>query len=214
MDQDPLDIRENLAQLFPTPVVVYPWPDSDRLNIELRDIVLAKEKESKGSMRSNVGGWHSKTDFFHWNANCVREIENRVARLFLAVTRAMTAGQENRRNMEFNINGWANINRDRSYNNIHNHPNWIWSGCYYVSSGEPEPRDRFNGKLELIDPRFGLSLMSVQGADLAEQCLIDSEPGVMVMFPAWLNHQVHPFHGRGERISIGFNVFLREDLNA
>ncbi len=34
---------------------------------------------------------------------------------------------------------------------------------------------------------------------------------MMIMFPAWLNHFVHPFFGKGERISIAFNILMREN---
>ena len=32
--------------------------------------------------------------------------------------------------------------------------------------------------------------------------------GRLVMFPAWLMHQVRPYHGNAERISIAFNLSL------
>ena len=35
---------------------------------------------------------------------------------------------------------------------------------------------------------------------------INPEPGMLLAFPAWLDHQVHPFFGRGEHISIAANV--------
>ncbi|NJN46627.1 MAG: hypothetical protein HC808_09270 [Candidatus Competibacteraceae bacterium] len=30
----------------------------------------------------------------------------------------------------------------------------------------------------------------------------------MVVFPGWLQHQVHPYFGPGERITIAFNVIM------
>ncbi len=39
--------------------------------------------------------------------------------------------------------------------------------------------------------------------------LVDPLPGLMVMFPSWLKHMVHPFSGNGERISISFNVYVQ-----
>jgi hypothetical protein len=34
-------------------------------------------------------------------------------------------------------------------------------------------------------------------------------PGESVIFPAWLIHQVMPFQGGGERITIAFNAWFR-----
>ena len=36
-----------------------------------------------------------------------------------------------------------------------------------------------------------------------------SAPGMMVIFPRWLYHYVNPVHGKGERISIAFNLRLQ-----
>ena len=91
---------------------------------------------------------------------------------------------------------------------MHNHPNWVWSGVYYVTSGEPDPGVPENGKLELLDPRTVVT--SVKGLISRERPLIEPKPGMMVVFPSYLNHQVHPFIGKGERISIAFNVDIRE----
>jgi hypothetical protein len=38
--------------------------------------------------------------------------------------------------------------------------------------------------------------------------LIKPQAGMMLTFPAWIEHQVHPFTGDGNRISIAINVTL------
>ena len=55
-------------------------------------------------------------------------------------------------------------------------------------------------------PRDGFKLTNTEGKSVDEHCLVKPLPGIMVMFPGWLVHQVHPFHGDGERISIAFNI--------
>ena len=35
---------------------------------------------------------------------------------------------------------------------------------------------------------------------------IRPQPGMLVGFPAWIEHWVHPFFGSGERISIAVNI--------
>ena len=54
--------KEHVAMVFGTPISSYLWADSDTLNAELRNVILQQEKADQGLMRSNVGGWHSKTD--------------------------------------------------------------------------------------------------------------------------------------------------------
>ena len=206
-----LDISEGFANIFTTPIVLHRWPESDALNEELGQPILAKEAASGGEKRSNVGGWHSDPDFFSWDAPCIREMRDRVISLLKAMSQATMDDSDIERNFDHRLDGWANVNRDGCYNNVHNHPNCVWSGTYYVSVGELSSDDRYNGKLELLDPRAGAIQISIEGVTVGKRCLVNPEPGMMVMFPAWLNHFVHPFFGKGERISIAFNILMREN---
>jgi uncharacterized protein (TIGR02466 family) len=86
----------------------------------------------------------------------------------------------------------------------------LWSGVYYVDGGNPEPMPRENGKLELIDPRSGVNMLYIDKNVLDGRYLIEPIPGLMVVFPSWLKHMVHPYYGNGERISVAFNVFAEE----
>ena len=206
-----IDLRTHSTLAFGTPVIAYPWPDSDPLNTALGALILAKEKESAGLIRSNVGGWHSGTEFFTWEAECIRSLSGRIQQLTIALTRSITLTPEGPRKFNYRLDGWANVGRRGSYNSVHNHPNCLWSGVYYVSPGIPDEKGSpHNGKLELLDPRVGANLMYVKGTILESRYLIDPLPGLMVMFPSWLNHLVHPFQGEGERISVAFNIVTTE----
>ena len=50
---------------FPTLVGRLRVPDADALNEELRTLILAEEASYASLGRSNIGGWHSRTDFFN-----------------------------------------------------------------------------------------------------------------------------------------------------
>jgi uncharacterized protein (TIGR02466 family) len=205
-----LSLRNHLIMAFATPVVAYPWPESDALNQELAELVLAGERQSGGIGRSNVGGWHSATDFLDWDAAPIRTLRLRIVRMTIAITRAITLTRTAPRTFNAGIDGWANVSRHGQYNAIHNHPNCLWSGTYYVCAGEPDPDTEFNGRLELIDPRAGTSALAPENTMLRGRYLITPTPGLMVLFPSWLNHFVHPFFGRGARISIAFNITTAE----
>ena len=205
---------KGFAMAFGTPVIAHPWPDSDGLNKELAALILAKEAESDGMVRSNVGGWHSDLDFFEWGQPCIDTLKTRVEELTIELMRAISVVKEGKRAFKYRLTGWANVSRNGDYNGVHNHPNCLWSGTYYVQPGKPAEGHASNGKLELLDPRTGVQMISTEGTVLAVRYLVDPLPGLMVMFPAWLNHMVHPFYGEGERISIAFNVFTLEDKSA
>jgi hypothetical protein len=74
---------------FATPVVSYPWPGSEALNRDLAALILDAERRGGGISRSNVGGWHSTTDFFEWPEPAVRTLRERVKEMTMAITRAI-----------------------------------------------------------------------------------------------------------------------------
>ena len=212
LQPEPLDLAGHMAMAFGTPIVAFQWPDSDRLNKELAQIILGKEKENAGVTRSNVNGWHSTVDFFSWQNEGVEQLGKRVEQMLMGVTRAVTLAPDegNTRSFKYRIDAWANINRHGAYNTVHNHPNCLWSGVYYVAAGSPDKSLPHNGKLELLDPRVGTNAFYTKGTIFEARYIIDPLPGLMVMFPAWLNHFVHPFYGEGDRISIAFNIVTTE----
>ena len=74
-----MQLRNHLMMAFATPVVAYPWPDSDELNRELAELVLAEERRSDGVNRSNVGGWHSATDLLDRDAAPIGPCAHQIA---------------------------------------------------------------------------------------------------------------------------------------
>ena len=211
-----LDLSNSMAMAFATPFVAHPWPDSEKHNEELKALILKKESESEGMVRSNVSGWHSNVDLFRWEGACIKKLGQRIEQVLMSLTRAITAAPEqgSTRRFSYRVDGWANINRRGAYNTVHNHPNCLWSGVYYVASGEPDAEIPHNGKLELLDPRVGTNMIYNKGTIFDARYVIDPIPGLMVMFPSWLNHLVHPFHGDGDRISIAFNIVATETPSA
>ncbi len=194
---------------FVTPVMIRKWPGSDDLNRRLREVILAVEEREQGITRSNVGGWHSKDDLFRWDNPAVKELLERV----MVATRLMTAkicGDAAKGTApEISIAAWANVSRNGAYNAVHNHIRYTWSGVYYVTLGENDPAVPNSGMIEFLDPRLGIDPDALPGNAFKPHMRVLPEAGTMLMFPAWLQHWVHPFRGRGERISIAFNVKLR-----
>jgi hypothetical protein len=60
----------------------------------------------------------------------------------------------------------------------------------------------------LEDPRPVAAAALIPGFDFGYRERIEPEPGLMLIFPSWNVHMVHPFHGDGERISIAFNILV------
>lgn len=198
---------ETVALAFGTPLMTYTWAGSEDHNAGLIDAIHANRAahEGKGMIRSNAGGWHSDVDLMSWKSPQIKTLQDRIFAMTKTITQATMQAPGGRR-FDFSISAWANVNTHGSYNRVHNHPNATWSGVYYVANGELEDGWPENGKLELVDPRVGIDMIHLEGTFMGGRTLIDPIPGLMIMFPSWLQHFVHPFYGSGERISIAFNI--------
>jgi hypothetical protein len=62
-----------------------------------------------------------------------------------------------------------------------------------------------------MDPRPGAPFGGIERFAFGQPLEIEPKPGLVVIFPAWLQHCVHPFFGMGHRISITMNITLGED---
>ena len=189
---------------FPTPVYFFDHPDPAGMNAALLSAVLARRKAApEGMTRSNKLGWHSKadlhsdpefTDFFRW-------ISTRVAEVYAEESYDPGYPPEC-------AEMWANVSPPMAHNRWHVHPGALWSGCYYVQT----PPDC--GKIFFTDPRpqaqvllpFQQELQPAQWREVH----YDPRPGRVVLFPAWLGHEVETNCTRkkgnaGLRVSIAFN---------
>lgn len=198
--------------LYSCPVLQHVFSGSESLNTSLKKLLLSKEQEmpelnTGGINRSNVAGWKSKDDLLKWDDPVIKELTQRVIKAVEAMMNA--APRKNTAKVSgMQLYAWANINRDGSYNTMHNHPGNHWAAVYYVDTGKPDPQRPKSGVFELQDPRSGAATMQVPGFDFGDKISLNPKPGMLVLFPAWMNHCVHPFVGDGERISIAFNIKL------
>ena len=103
------------------------------------------------------------------------------------------------------VYSWCNINPKGASNKRHLHAdtNILLSGVYYVKV------PKYSGSIRFWDPRG--PLVQVQrdheyfndGLDYHE---IEPQPGTLIYFPSWLEHDVTENESDDDRISIAFNL--------
>ena len=111
---------------------------------------------------------------------------------------------------------WYHITRRGGYTASHNHPMASWSGVYCVAPGETPAGETENGVLRFLDTRPNPAMYLDPGnahlqdpyghGTLAFQLM----PGQLLLFPSWLLHEVTPYWGHDERITVAFNAWVRE----
>ena len=208
------DIGKAMSALFGTPIISYQWPDSEELNQELTEVILANERsDDQGrGIRSNAGGWQSRGNLINWPDPCIQVVKKRVETVVFGLLRKIVRKDGTERTFKLRIDSWANVCRNGNYNVTHTHPNALWSVVYYVSAGEPDESVPYSGLLELIDPRESANCIKILNTVLDTPALVENVPGKMILFPSWAKHMVHPFVGSGVRISIPNNVHVAEEF--
>ncbi|MCD6075699.1 MAG: hypothetical protein K0Q70_2582 [Rhodospirillales bacterium] len=101
---------------------------------------------------------------------------------------------------------WANINPPGAKHSVHSHPNNFLSGVYYVQCDAKANVIRFHDPRPqsevIMPPRLQ---QNVYNANMIE---LETKPGRLVLFPAWLKHDVPTNLSERERISVSFDMMF------
>ena len=198
-----------LSRVYATPLYRHVWPDVAQTNRDLSRLVLSRMPvASVTAQRSNVGGWHSEPDLLSWGGTGVAQLGQWIGQAIKSVT-LETSGLTTVPG-SFGIWAWANVLQPGGYNTVHCHDRFAWAGVYYVETGTDDPANPLSGLFEFVDPRSARGALPIPGDPFRETIRIRPRPGLMVLFPGWLNHFVHPHTGGGPRIAIAFNIAYKE----
>ena len=194
-----------IENIFATPIFWHVLKNADALNAELRDVILAREKTTPPVVKSNQGGWQSPPDLFDWNEPAIRSLCGYI----MAAVNAATAriGVPPKFKIEFDLYGWAAVNRKGHYNTTHVHPMSTWSGTYYVEAGDEAP-EAPGAQLEFSHP-ISASPMGFFPGILPSARLVKPETGMIILFPSYLQHSVRMYGGEKPRICVAFNAHQR-----
>ena len=195
-----------LTTAFPTLIGRFQVPDAEGINQDLQALIMAEETQYPSLGRSNIGGWHSRPDFLSRRDPAVSAL---TAWLTWALRQMIdaTAGA-NAFNGTLSTSAWATICRAGAYHAPHSHPDSAWSGVYYVDPGTESPDQPLSGVLEFLDPRAGVDAVTAPGDPYGEPFRVRPQAGLLVVFPSWLYHWVHPYAGKTPRVAVSFNATL------
>ena len=199
---------------FATYIYYKDFPDADELNASIKKHVRAwRAQDQEGIVRSNVkiaGSWHSGLDMNQREE--YRELTTRIIATAQEVFEALGYDPGSEAACD---NMWANISPRYGYNRNHIHPGVLWSGVYYVQAPPNSGRIFFTdprAQAQIIRPRFDPDQPSRSNA--WTEVYYEPIEGRMLLFPAWLVHEVEPNMADNEgpdadRISVSFNFYQK-----
>lgn len=214
MAQSPTVANPIIKHLFATPLIITELPPdiAAETNARLVKLLLQMEKEMPSQNASNRGGWQSDDKILQWAAVEVAPVMSAFKQIINQVTVGVNRAGVTRGEVNWKINGWANINRKGNANATHIHPGAYWSAVYYVMAGDDEQ----GGAFQAFDPRGGLPLMYAPTLRIGLEGYMNAgnsethrpREGQCLLFPSWLPHAVTPYTGDGTRISLAFNFCI------
>tara|TARA_R100001086_G_scaffold240503_1_gene166628 strand:+ start:374 stop:928 length:555 start_codon:yes stop_codon:yes gene_type:complete len=182
-------------ELFPIPI------HSEELNLNVKAMAkycLAMKKTTKSVNVSNKGGWQSPhltgehppfNDLFKAISMAAEQYRKRIA--YKDPLKIDTV--------------WININGYKDYNIEHTHLHTIASGSFYLKPN--------NSNILFIHPASDIMESQWQSHMVDEYNRYNSAvwnikptQNQLLMFPGWVRHRVEPNLGKGDRISISFNL--------
>ena len=210
-----------LIPIFAVPFAYSHLPSPERLNAALRQFVLAQEARGTAVANPrplttrNTPVYESHFNLFREPDPEIQELKNYCWDQLLAVIGQLNGyDQATLNRLQIYNDAWFHVTRRGGFFGLHNHPNASWSGVYCVDPGRHDPGCPESGTLTLVNPitasamymdaalarippPFGTQLRAVRLA-----------AGQLVIFPSYLLHDVKPFAGEGERITIAFNCWF------
>ena len=214
MTDDMIRLRAMQLGLFETPVTHGQLLECEQLNADLLAAIARRRSDDEGVKRSNIGGWHSKTDMLSWGG---RPAE-RLADAAIRIAKRMSHFEErDPASLDWSVRMWANVSPPGSLNISHAHPGVLWAAVYYLDMGAKEG-EAVGGDLYLEDPRFPVPMMTFPGfravgldqKPQSPERNFPTVPGDIMVFPGFMRHGVRPYTGSGERISIAMNIYVKE----
>lgn len=201
-----------VKEIFSAPILQCVWKDHESLNDSLMSLILAKREQSPGEKMSNTGGWQSEKKLQTWESPAVAQLIEKINTVVSLLLTDRLGEDEAGKVGNWGIAAWANINERGDYNTLHNHSGSFFSGVYYVSAGTPDELHPFSGVLTFRNPTLAalavdnLRAPKQLGSMFRSEYSITPQNGLMLLFPGWLQHEVHPYFGNSPRVSISWDV--------
>lgn len=153
----------------------------------------------KPAGRTNRQGWNSE------EMTVLERPEFAALKQSIRAACASALGEMGEGDSEFFLQSWVNLHDRGGFNFLHLHEGSLLSGSFYISVPPG------SGQFVFRDPRPGVIHGSVKGSVPNGHCDIHltPSPGLLVLFPCWMEHYVEPHDSDEPRIAIGFNAVNR-----
>lgn len=209
-----------VSSLFAVPFAQALHPQAGALNQELKHLLLAREADPRyanprPSLQQQPGVFESDFNLFAWPEPCVQRLREFCwTELGRTIQNLNNYDADAMRRLQIFSHTWFHVTRSGGFVINHTHPMASWSGVYCVAPGQtPEDRPE-SGVLRFHNPHhYSNTFLDAGNRQLRPPYhhgtwSVRFQPGQLVLFPSWMPHEVLPFYGDDERITIAFNCWF------
>ena len=210
-----------ISPVFAVPLGQDTLPDADAINAEIKALLLLREAEGERyanpnpSLQQQPGVFESEFNLFSWPEPCIQRLRQFCWTALGKTLQDLNGySAEDIQRLQIYSHTWFHVTRRGGFTILHTHPMASWSGVYCVATGEI-PADRpDSGVLRFHNPHhYSNYFLDAGNAKLRAPYHhgtwnIRFRAGQLVLFPSWLQHEVMPFYGSDERITIAFNCWF------
>lgn len=212
-----------ITNAFSSPILSTMLPNPADLNTQLKRLFLAWEQDKTRPRSSaptpviKIAVYESDFSLFNSQEVAIQQLAQFCLNaLGYVVSRINNYSNQDMENLRIFQHSWYHLTRNGGYTAQHNHPMASWSGVYCVDPGDYVADKPNNGTLRFLDTRIAAGMYLDPGNNSMAspfgfgEKAFDLTAGQLVLFPSYLMHEVAPYYGTRERITVAFNAWIRE----
>lgn len=214
-----------MAQLMPffaVPFAFAKYENSAALHAELKDVFRARAAEGaryanpRPLTQRNPQVFESNFELFRSPEQCIQQLKEFCWQHLLQLIAELNGYDAAMlQRLLIYSDSWFHVTRRGGFFGLHNHPMASWSGVYCVDPGQHDADKPDSGLLSFVNPTVASSMYldvantSMRGPFSNHIRHVRLEPGQLVLFPSWVLHDVKPYEGDTERITVAFNCWFQ-----
>ena len=168
-------------------------------NDKIKNFIKKQKQVPSELYLSNEGGWHSQLFRHGIYPTCVEDLNLEINKFTNDTIRK-----------DFEVKGttaihcsWFMSNKKGDFNKPHKHPPYTFSGSYYIQAPEGSGDIVFKNDMEMNN--YATSYHNYNTLN-SKEFTVTPEDGLLLIFPAWLEHYVKVNRSTKERLVYSFNI--------
>lgn len=210
-----------LEQWFVTPIALDKLKISESISLTLKKYILDAEKiqGEKNTILTQFEKddvFESQWDLFKRDNEAIQYLKKEIYnRLIFLVSNLNSYPAEITNSIKIKDQSWFHVTRNGGYFTNHNHPMASWSCVYCVDEGDSlENSD--SGVTRFFPPSLPSNYLDAGNANLkfpfsSSSMNIKLRTNDLIFFPSNIMHEVSPYLGKKERITIASNFWFESD---